>query len=309
MVTYINNGTAGVRVAPSHKPSQFTNECYYRHRHKPLLLFLFPPHAVAQFISFSIFLFPPPSLTTSIEHIHIALATPPHTYRHTNKWGFQNNRPHDHHQQQQCQNHQPVHLLLVQPPRKKVCVWACMKTQLNLIQLLHPPLDLTHTHTHKAETKPWSPLSLLTTTNIGIAFFLFYIGWCGRGMHRIMYPLAHLPPPDPHTNTPTLDPLWPEGRKFDVLCYIRYVYLYMCVYVCVCIGIYFYNILFLSHTRTHPHPHIFKPQPLCERLPLRSATPSLASRRSDLRLGRHSHKNTRRKRKRGQGNKAPPHQC
>ena len=120
--------------------------------------------------------------------------------------------------------------------------------------------SLSHTqYTHKADTKKWSPLSLLTTTNMGIALFLFYIGWCGRGMHRIMYPLAHLPPLDPHTNTPTLDPLWPEGRKFDVLCYIRYVCMCMCVcaYMCLCVGTYFSAVLFPSHIHTPTHIHTF----------------------------------------------------
>ena len=34
-----------------------------------------------------------------------------------------------------------------------------------------------------------------------------------------MNPLAYLPPLE--EGQPTLDPLWAEGRTFDVLCYLR----------------------------------------------------------------------------------------
>jgi len=63
----------------------------------------------------------------------------------------------------------------------------------------------------------WS--SYLNTTTLAVFLFFLYIFWCGRGMHRIMYPLAHLPPLE--KGEATLDPLWPEGRAFDVLCYLR----------------------------------------------------------------------------------------
>lgn len=36
-----------------------------------------------------------------------------------------------------------------------------------------------------------------------------------------MYPLRYLPQLEPGTET--LDPLWPEGRGFDLLCYVRCV--------------------------------------------------------------------------------------
>ncbi|GAB5036621.1 Hypothetical protein NocV09_04400080 [Nannochloropsis oceanica] len=64
--------------------------------------------------------------------------------------------------------------------------------------------------------KGWT--SYLNTTTLAVCIFFLYIFWCGRGMHRIMYPLAHLPPLK--EGEATLDPLWPEGRAFDVLCYL-----------------------------------------------------------------------------------------
>lgn len=106
--------------------------------------------------------------------------------------------------------------------------------------------------------KGWTVGSVCNTTTVACLLVAAYVCWCSLGIHRVvrrapnldgddwpdaqcpptpclppfsinmythfdtrgqMYPLQYVPPLEP--GAPTLDPLWPEGRRFDLLCYIR----------------------------------------------------------------------------------------
>lgn len=58
-----------------------------------------------------------------------------------------------------------------------------------------------------------------SVSNIAIAIFLAYVGMVATNLHRIMNPIAYLPPITDETST--LDPLWPQDMPIDVHCYIR----------------------------------------------------------------------------------------
>ena len=77
----------------------------------------------------------------------------------------------------------------------------------------YPPTTTTPTKT------PSSWLSWFSVSNIAIAIFIAYVGMVASNLHRIMNPVAYLPPST--SDTATLDPLWPETMLINVHCYIR----------------------------------------------------------------------------------------